>query len=139
MLPIVVHQSKEYSQDPHQNIPLEWAVHHTPSEYMDRYGWLKPMTQFFNICDKSPVNNQIILFNGHNSHFNDRDLTQMKGKNIQPFILKGGDSINAQPKDNGSNSKLKTFCNISKDKWMLKNGNTIFKPRHMKSVLVETW
>ena len=67
------------------------------------------MSQFSNICGASPVNNQILFFDGHDSHFNDRALTQMQRKNIQPFILKAGESINDHPNNNGPNSKLKSF------------------------------
>ena len=105
MPPVVFHQAKEYSQDLHNNIPLDWTVHHTPSIYMDIYGWLKATAQFSNICGAYPVNNKIFFFDGHDSHFNDRALTQMKIKNIQPFILKAGDPINDQPNNNGPNSK----------------------------------
>ena len=103
MPPVVVHQAKEYSQDLHHNIPLDWAVHHTPSGYMDRDGWLKEMTQLSNIFGAYPVNNQILFLDGNNSHFDDRALTQMKIKNIQHFILKAGDSIKYQPNDNRPN------------------------------------
>ena len=106
---------------------------------MDRDGWLKATTQFSNRCGASPVNNQIIFFNGHDSHFGDRTLTQMQRKNIQPFILKAGYFINDRPNDNGPNSKLKALYNILKDKWMLKYGTTRFQSHHMNSVLVETW
>ena len=60
-------------------------------------------------------------------------------KNIQPFVLKPGDSINDQPNDNDPNSKLKSIYNVSKSAWMLKYGMTKFSPHHMKSVLVEAW
>ena len=126
-------------QDLHHNIPLEWTVHHTSSGYMDIDGWLKAMTQFSNICGASPVNNQILFFDGNDSHFENRALTQMQIKNIHPFILKAGDSINDQSDDNGPNSKLNDLYNHSKAKWMLKYGNTRFQPHHMNSVLVETW
>ena len=139
MPPIVVLQAKEYSQDLHHNIPLDWTVHHTPCGYMYRYGWLKAMTQLSSICGASPVNNHILFFYGHDSHFEDHSLIQMQDKNIQPFIPKLGDSINDQPNENGPNSKLKDLYNISKAKWMLKYDNTRFQLHHMKSVLVETW
>ena len=64
----------------HHNIPLDCTVHHTPSGYMYRYGWLKAMTQFSNICSASSFNNQILFFYGHDSHFYDRSLTQMQMK-----------------------------------------------------------
>ena len=103
MPPVIIHQAKEYSEDLHHNIILDWTVHHTSSGYKDRDRWLKAMTKFSNICGASPVNNQILFFDGHDSHFDDHDLTQMQSKNIQPFILKAGDSINDQPNDNGPN------------------------------------
>ena len=139
MPPVVVHQAEEYSQDLHHNIPLDWAVHHTPSGYMDRDGWLKAMIQFSNIFGESPVKNKILFFDGHDSHFDDRSLTQMQMKNIQPFILKADDSINDQINDNGPNSKMKALYNILKAKWMLKYGTTRFQPHHMNSVLIESW
>ena len=109
MPPVIVHQAKEYSQDLHHNIPLDWTVHHTSSGYMDKDGWLKAMTQFSNICVASPINNQILFFYGHDSHFGDLALTQIQSKNIQPFILKAGDSINEQPNENGLNFTLKAL------------------------------
>ena len=139
MYPVIVHQAKEYSQYLHHNIPLDWIVHHTSSGYMDRHGWLKAMTQLSNICGASPVNNQILFFDGQDSHFNDRARTKMQSKNIQPFILKAGDSINNQPNNNGPNSKLKALYNRLKAKWMLNYGTTRLQPHHMNSVLVESW
>ena len=97
------------------------------------------MTQFSNIYGASPVNNQILFFNGHYSQFYYRALTQMQNQNIQPFVLKAGDSINDQPNDNGPNSKLKCLYKILKAKCMLNYGTTRFFPHHMNSVLVETW
>ena len=70
------------------------------------------MTQFSNICGASPANNQILFFDGHDSHFENRALTQMQSKNIQPFILKAGDSINEQINENGPKSKLKAIYNL---------------------------
>ena len=122
--PVIIHQAKEYSKDLHHNITLDWKVHHTSSGYMDRDRWLKAMNQFSNICGASPVNNQILFFDGHDSHSNDHALTQMKSKKIQPFILKLGESINDQPNDNGPNSKLKALYNISKAEWMMNYGTT---------------
>ena len=104
---------------------------------MDRDGWLKSMTQLSNICGASPVNNQILLFDGHDSNFDNRSVTQIQSKNFQPFILKAGESINDQPNDNTPNSKLKSLYNITKAEWMLKYGTTRFQPHHMSSVLVE--
>ena len=104
---------------------------------MDKYGWLKVMKQLSNICGASPVNSKILLFNGHDSHFYNHALIQMKSKNIQPFKLKLGDSMNEHPNDNGPNSKLKALYNILKAKWMLKYGTARFQPHHMNYFLVE--
>ena len=97
------------------------------------------MTQFSNICSASPVNNQILFFNGHGSNLGDHSLTQRQIKNFQPFILKAGDSINDQPNDNTPNLTLKSLYNITKAEWMLKYGITRFQPHHMSYVLVEAW
>ena len=139
MSPVVANQANEYYQDLHHNIPLDCTVYHTPSGYMDIDGWLKSMTQFSNICGDSPVDNQIIFFDVHDSNFYNHALTQIKSKKIQPFILKAGDSINDHSNENGPKSKLKALYNILKAKWMPKYGTMRFKPHHMKSVLVETW
>ena len=74
------------------------------------------MIQFSNICRASPVKNQILFFDGHDSHFDNRSLPKTQSKNIQPFILKAGDSINDQTNGNGPNSKLKALYNILKTK-----------------------
>ena len=135
MPPVIVHQAKEYSQYLHHNIPLDWTVHHKPYGYMDRDRWLKAMTQLYNIWSASPFNNQIIFFYGHNSHCDNRYIKKQRN-NIQAFKLKVGDSINDQPNDNRTNSKLKSLYNILKAKWMLKYGTTRFQPHHMNYILV---
>ena len=76
--PIVVHQSTEYSEYIHFNIPLERTFHHTTYGYIDRGGWLKVMTKFSNICGASPVNNQIIFFGVKCIHFYNRSLIHME-------------------------------------------------------------
>ena len=139
MTHIVFHQAKEYSQYLHHNIPSDWKVHHTPSGYMARDGWIKAITQLSNICGTYPVNNQILFFDGQDSQFDDCALTQIQSKKINPFILKAGDSINDQTNENGPNSKLKALYNISKAKWMLKYVTMRFQPHHMNSVLIESW
>ena len=87
---------------------------------MDRYGWLKAMTQFSNVYGASSVNNQVLLFDGHESHFDDGALGQMMCKNIQSFVLKSSNSINDQPNNNGPNAKMKSLYNAAKRVWMLK-------------------
>ena len=138
MPPISVNQSKEYSQYLHFNITLDWKFNQTPSGYMDRCGWLKATTQLSNVCGASHVNNQILFFDGHYSHFGEFTLRQMKCIKIQQFVLKSGDSINYQNNDNGTNAKLKSLLNVAKDAWILKYGTTKFLPHQMNSILVES-
>ena len=73
----------------------------------------------------------------HDSYFDDRALTQMQIKTIQPFILKSVDSINNQSNNNGPNAKLKALYNILKEKWILKYVTSRFQPHHTNFVLVE--
>ena len=94
------------------------------------------MTQFYNLCGASPVNNQILFFDGHDSHFDDGALSKMMCKNIQNFVLKLGNSINDQTNDNGPNAKVKSLYNVAKSAWMLKYGTKFFLHHHMNSVLV---
>ena len=86
------------------------------------------MTQFFNVYGTSPVKNQIILFGGHDIHFDDCARIHMDHQNIRPFILKAGNSVNYQTNDNGPNSKLKSLYNEMKSTWMLKYGTKTFLP-----------
>ena len=137
--PIILHQANEYSQDIHFNIKLDWTVHNTPSGYMDRDEWLKYMTQFSNLYSTSPVNNQIIFFNGNDGHFNEHVLRQMKCQKIQPFVIKSDNSTNNQTNYNGLNSKLKSLYNVAKAAGMLKYGTKRFLPHHMNSILMEVW
>ena len=102
-------------------------------------GWLKYMTQFSNICGASPVNNQILFFDGNDSNFDDDALKQMMRKKIRPFVLKLGNSINGHPNDNGPNNKLKSLYNVANSVWLMKYGTKNLSPHHMNSVLVETW
>ena len=97
---------------------------------MDRERWLKVMTQFSNICGASPVNNQILFFDGNDSHFDDVALRQIMCKKIQPFVLKSDESVNDQPNDNGPNAKLNYLYNVANSVWMLKYGTEFFTSPH---------
>ena len=61
---------------------------------MDRDRWIKAMTQLYKIFGASPVNNKILFIDGYDSQFSDGARRQIMYKNIQPFVLKYGDSIN---------------------------------------------
>ena len=105
---------------------------------MNRDGWLKSTTQLSNVCGDSSVNNQIIFFDGHDSHFDDRTLIHMELQNIQPFLLNAGNSTNNHPNDDFPNAKLKSLCNYVTSVWIMKYGTTKMLPHHMNSILVES-
>ena len=85
MPPIIVHQAKEYSQYIHFKVTLYCAVHHTPSVYMDKYMWLKSISQSSNVYGSSPVNYQILFFGWHDNYFDNRTLIHTEFQNIQPL------------------------------------------------------
>ena len=60
-----------------------------------------------------------MFFDEHDSHFDNGVLRKIMWENIQPFVLKSGDSINGQPNDNGPDAKLKSFYNLLKSVRML--------------------
>ena len=60
------------------------------------------------------MNPQVLFFDGHDSHFDDRAIHILRSHHISPFILKAGDSTNDQPNDNGPNCMLKRYYSIAK-------------------------
>ena len=106
--------------------------------WIEKFGF-KATTQLSNVCGASPINNQIIFFDGHDSHFDDHTPINMECCNIQTFVLKGGDSTNGQPNDNVPYSKLKSLYNDVNAVWILEYGTSKLLPCHMNSILVEAW
>ena len=76
--------------------------------YMDIYGCLKSITHIYNTCGASIINNQIILFDGHDSHFDDRTIRYTEDQRTQRLFLKSGDSYKDHPNDNFITAKLKS-------------------------------
>ena len=105
---------------------------------MDRYGWMKATSLFSRTCGSIKINPQVLLFDGHDSHFDDWATHIMLSHHIYPFILKVGNYTNDQPNDNGPNLKLKRYYSISKVKWQRQLGTMKFTAAHMHSLLVET-
>ena len=134
--PVVVHQSTHYTQDLHYNIPSDWIVQNSPSGYMDRYGWHKSMSHFASMCFSSPLNTQVLFYDGYDSRFDDRALNILHKHNIQYFILKTGDSVHDHPNDNGPNIKLNNLYGDSRMNWMRHHETFNFSPPHMNSVFV---
>ena len=77
---------------------------------------MKAMSLFSRNCGYSKINPQVLLFDVHDSHFDDRATHILRSHHISPFILKAGDFTNYQPNDNGPNLKLKIYYGISKVK-----------------------
>ena len=78
MQSIIVHQTKDYSQDIHFNTPSDWIIHHIPSGYMDREARLEDITQLSTICGASTINNKTIFFGGNDIHFDDHTISYME-------------------------------------------------------------
>ena len=86
MSPIIVHQDTDYTQYLHFNVRMEWKFHHTTYGYMDRYGWLKSMTKFSNICGAPPCQQSItVLWCKLQPHFDDGTLRKMMEKKSNPL------------------------------------------------------
>ena len=69
------------------------------------------MTQLSTVCFASPINNQIIFFNGHYIHFDEHSRIYLEDQNIQLFVLKSRNSDNEHTNYNGSYAKLKFLYN----------------------------
>ena len=139
MLTVIVHQAENYTQDIHWNLSSDWIVHNTPSVYMNRDGHMKAMRILSRTCGASKSNQQVLLFDGHEIHFNDRATHLVRYHHIYPFILKAGDYTNYQPNDNGTNLKLNIYDGIAKLKFQRQHGNMKFTPAHMNYFLVDMW
>ena len=113
MPPMIVHQLENYTQDLHWNLPSDWLVHNMSSGYMDKYGWMNAMSLFSRACIYSNINQQVLLFDSHDRHVDDRSTNIILSHHISPFILKVGDSTNDQPNYNGPNLKLKRYYGIA--------------------------
>ena len=109
---MIVHQAANYTQDLHWNLPSDWLVHCKSWGYMDRDVWMKEMSLFSRTCGSSKMNPQVLFFDVHDSHFDDRATHIIQSHHISPFILKAGDSTNDQPNDNGPNLKLKRYYSM---------------------------
>ena len=136
---MIVHQAENYTQDLHWNLPSDWLVQSTPLGYMDRDVWMKAMSLYSRTCGAIMMNPQVLFFDGHDSHFDDRATHIMRSHHISPFILKAGDSTNDQPNDNGPNRMLKRYYSIARVKWQREHGTMKVTPAHMNYVLVEMW
>ena len=96
------------------------------------------MYNFPSMCYSSPINPQVLFYNGHGINFYYRSLDIICRHNIQSFILKAGDSVHDQKNNNVPNMKLNNFYGNTRMNWMIHHRNLKFTPPHMNYVIVET-
>ena len=106
---------------------------------MDHDGWHKSMSHFASMCCSSPLNPQVLFYDGHDSHFGDRALDIFRKQNIQYFILKSGDYVHDQPINNSPNMNFKNMYGNSRMNWIRHHGTLKVSLAHMNCALVETW
>ena len=139
VLHVVVHQRTHYAQDLHYNIPRNWVVQNLSPGYMDLYCWHKFMSHFPSMCVSSPINYQVLLYDGHDSHFDYRVLNILHRHHILSLILRSGDSVHDKPNNNGQNMKINDLYGNEIMNWMRQHGTLKLTLSHMNYVLVETW
>ena len=64
------------------------------------------MGHFAFLCCSYPLNTQVLLYDVHGSHFDERALNITIRHNIKYFILKDGYSVHDHKNNKGTNIKL---------------------------------
>ena len=85
----------------------------------------------------STLNPQVLFYDCHNSHFDDRASDILRKHNIQSVILKTGDYAHGQPNDNGPNMKLKNLYGNARMSWMRQPVTLKFTPAHINYYIIE--
>ena len=75
---------------------------------------MKEMSLFIRTCGYIKLNPQVLFFDGHDIHFDERSTHLLRYRHIYPFIIKLGDSVNYQTNDNRPNLKLERYYGIAK-------------------------
>lgn len=97
--PLVVHQAAEMNASLALNLPLNWAVHCSPSGYMDEDGWMK---QARHMLASLPAPRPLFhIVDGHKSHWNVDALQLLLDNEIHTVFLRSNNSVNDQVNDNG--------------------------------------
>ena len=105
---------------------------------MNRDGWMKSMMHFKAVCGANKHNPRVLFYDGHDIHFDKRNINILHSNHIKPFVLKTGDSGNDHPNDNGPNFNLKGLYGQAIINWQIQHGTLKFTNSHMNAVLVET-
>ena len=106
---------------------------------MDCYGWHKFMAHFTTMCCSSPLNPQVLFYDGHVRNFDDGALYIINRNKIQSFIVKAGDYVHGQSNDNLPNTNINNFYGNARMNWMRHHGTLKFTPTHKNPVLIATW
>ena len=106
---------------------------------MDHYGWHRWIYQSVSMCCSSPLNPQVLFYDGCDIKFDHMSLEILCKHNIQYFILNTGSYVHDQPNDNSPNMKLNNLYGNPINNWMRHNGTLKFTPAHMNYVLVAIW
>ena len=94
------------------------------------------MAHFKSICCYYPLNPQVLLYDIHDSPFDDRTLNILRSHQIQSFILKAGNSVHEHLNNNGQNLKLKNFNGNERMNSISKHVTIKFTMAHMNTILV---
>ena len=105
---------------------------------MDRDGWMKSMTHFNTVCGANKLNTQVLFYDGHGIHFDERDINILRSNRIKPFSLKMSDSENDKPNGNAPNLNLKGLYGQARMNWQRQHGTLKFTNAHTNAVMEET-
>ena len=93
----------------------------------------KYMSHFASMYCYYPLNPQVLFYDGHVRHFDDRELDILCRHNIQSLILKTGDYMHDQTGDNGPNMKIKNLYGNTIINWTRHHGTLKFTLSQMNS------
>ena len=82
-----MHQSNHYTQVVHYNITSDWVFHNLLSVYINSDGWHKSIAHFSSIHCFSPINTQVIFYDGNDSHFDDRSVIKKENLYATTTVL----------------------------------------------------
>ena len=82
--PIVVHKGAEQTAGFLYAVLDDWNIHHTPSGYTDRDGWLKIINMICKVSGARAGNIQILFYYRHDSHWDADALDIMCRLYTQP-------------------------------------------------------
>ena len=97
------------------------------------------ISHFSIIYGTSHLNNKILFYGGHVSHFEDNYIKNIRGGYIHPLVLKDGYYGNNKPNKNGPDGKVKKLYNKAKDNWHQYFRTMKSNPSHMDYILVSAW